>query len=134
MIKTLKAITAAVETLTEDGHLPEPGSVVVTTNGAMIFPELSGAPISGLLVWALHLDGDIKYQAETVFRNGNAVVTGVIASGTLDGIDVNVSATTYRPMPKLDDTPERVKVEVTDQELRELAAAEEVLGQLGQVQ
>lgn len=130
MIKTLKAITAAVETLTEDGHLPEPGSVVVTGTGAMLFPELPGAPISGLLVWALHLEGTVKYQAECVFRNGSAVVTGVTASGTLDGIDVNISATTYRPMAKLADQLERVKIDVTEMDLRELAAPEEVLGQL----
>lgn len=131
MIKTLKAITTSIETLTEDGHLPEPGSVVVTGTGAMLFPELPGAPISGLIVWALHLEGPVEYHAEIVFRDRDQVVTSVLAAGKLDGIDVTVAASTYRhTLPALDDKPDHTKVKVTETELRELAKSEEVLGQL----
>jgi hypothetical protein len=131
VIKTLKSITESIETLTTDGHLPEPGSVVVTPTGAMIFPELPGAPISGLIVWALHLDGDVKYTAEIVFRTAEHTVTSVIATGKIGGVDVNIAASTHRDtIPALLDNPDGTKLPVTEQDLRQLSATEEVLGQL----
>jgi hypothetical protein len=131
VIKTLKSITASIELLTDDGHLPEPGTLVVTGTGAMIFPELPGAPISGLIVWALHLAGPVDYQAEVVFRSNEHVVTSVTATGKIDGIDVTIAASTHRhTLPALDDQPEHTKIKVTENELRELGKSEEVLGQL----
>lgn len=129
-MKTLKAVSAAIETLTTDGHLPEPGTVVVSPGGATIMPELPGAPISGLLVWALHLDGGVEYTAETLFRRAPEAVTAVKARGKIDGIDIDIVATTYRPMMKLRDYADLTKVSVTEMELRELASDEEVLGRL----
>lgn len=130
MVKTLKAISTAVETLTTDGHLPEPGTVVVSPGGATIMPELPGAPISGLLVWALHLDGGVEYTAEILFRRAPEAVTAVTARGKLDGIEVDIVATTYKPMLKLLEYADLTKVVVTEMELRELASGEEVLGRL----
>ena len=128
-MKTLTAIATAVETLTADGHLPEPGSVVITPDSAMIFPELSGAPISGLLVWAMHLEGPVTYQAENIFTHPDTV-TGVFAHGKLDGIDVTIAATTYRAMKEISGHPAMRKVSVDEMALRELASNEEVLGKL----
>lgn len=129
-MKTLTALTHAIEALTTEGHLPEPGSIVVTPNGALIMPELPGAPISGLIVWAMHLDGPVHYDAEIIYRRDAEAVTAVNAHGKLDGIEVDIAATTYKAMPKLLEHADLTKVTVTEMELRELASSEEVLGKL----
>lgn len=124
-MSTLRAITSAIEKLTEN-HLPTPETVIVGRDNVTIIPELLGAPITGLLLWAMHLEGVVEYTAEIMFA-GEPATTFVKASGKLDGIPVTITASTYRPMPKLLEMPRREVLRVHEMDLRELASEEAVI-------
>jgi hypothetical protein len=129
VVTTLKAVTETITELCGDGHLPEPGTIIVGHNHATVMPELAGAPVSGLLVWAMHLEGNVAYHAEMIVK-GDVNATSVTATGQIGGIDYTILATTHRTLLKLLDYPPLTKLTCTDLELRDLASDEAVLGNL----
>lgn len=125
-MRTMKAITEALEVMTSGSHLPMPETVIVGHGHVTLIPELPGAPITGLLLWAMHLDGPVEYTAEVMFV-GEPSTTFVKATGKIDDIDVAITASTYRPLRALVSHPRREAVRVHEMDLRELASEEAVI-------
>lgn len=102
----LRGISDAIDALTENGHLPMPGTVIISESQATIMPEFYDAPISVLLSWSEHLDGTATFVAsllEPPDNSGGNIATVITAHGLLNGVRTVITAHTMRPFPPLID-------------------------------
>lgn len=79
---------------------PEPAMVSVSDATLSITPWHPGAPLQGLLLWAEHLqDAEWSAQVHPPFGANQSVATSLYVRGTLAGLPVELSSSSYRPIP-----------------------------------
>lgn len=119
-----------IDELTAGGHLPMPGTTIIGRDSVTILPDFIAAPVTAVLIWAMHMDGPVEYMATGMFYDSNDFAsTGVEASGHIDGLKVTVASTKRGRWnnPKIMDSRPMERIVVTEMELRELASNEDVL-------
>jgi hypothetical protein len=108
--------------------LPELASVSVGSTLVYLTPWQPGAPLSSLLAWSEHLTG-ARWEAKVhpPLPPGGQVATSLYVSGRLAGLEVELTGSSWRPIPGIDPDEYTARQRVDPAELARLAALEEAL-------
>lgn len=85
------------------GGAPELASVSVADHLVYITPWQPGSPLSGLLAWSRHLtDTEWSARVHPPFQPGGQIATSLYVLGTLAGMPVELTGSSWRPIPGVD--------------------------------
>jgi hypothetical protein len=123
-------VARIIDELTDGSHLPMPATTIIGRDSVTILPDFFSAPVTAVLIWAMHMDGPVEFRATGMFYDSDDFAsTGVEACGHIDGVQVTVASTKRGRWnnPKIMDSRPMERITVTEMELRELASDEDVL-------
>lgn len=125
-----RSVVDAIDQIVSE-HLPEPGFVMLSRDHVTIMPEFSDAPVTALLMWAMRLEGGVRYDASLMWAEAGTAPTAVRAHGFLAGVPTTISASTRKTLPKLVHPSVAdvylQEVEVLESELRQFASDERII-------